>query len=37
MDPRPQGRLPALDGLRFAAAAGVLLFHHGAPLLAGAP
>jgi peptidoglycan/LPS O-acetylase OafA/YrhL len=37
MDPRPDGRLHALDGLRFLAAAGILLFHHGAPLLAGAP
>ena len=37
MDPRPDGRLQALDGLRFLAAAGILLFHHGAPLLTGAP
>jgi peptidoglycan/LPS O-acetylase OafA/YrhL len=37
VDPRPHGRLQALDGLRFVAAVGILLFHRGAPLLAGAP
>jgi peptidoglycan/LPS O-acetylase OafA/YrhL len=30
-------RLAALTGLRFAAALGILLYHHGGPLLAGAP
>lgn len=30
-------RLPALTGLRFAAALGILLFHYGGPLVAGAP
>src|SRR5512138_3534920 len=30
-------RVDALSGLRFAAAAGILLFHAGKPLLAGAP
>lgn len=34
--PRPD-RLPALTGLRFLAALAILLFHHGAPLLAWAP
>ena len=37
MDPRPEGRLAALTGLRFVAALGVLLLHQGRPLLAGAP
>jgi peptidoglycan/LPS O-acetylase OafA/YrhL len=34
---RPEARLPALAGLRFAAALGILLFHHGDQLAAGAP
>jgi len=34
--PRPD-RVPALTGLRFLAALGILLFHYGAPLLAWAP
>ena len=37
MDARRPDRLAALSGLRFAAATGILLFHVGAPLLAGAP
>lgn len=37
MDPRRPDRLAALTGLRFAAALGVLLYHYGEPLLAGAP
>ncbi len=37
MDPRPDGRLPALAGLRFLAAFGILLFHYGEPLAEGAP
>jgi peptidoglycan/LPS O-acetylase OafA/YrhL len=37
VDPRPEARLPALAGLRFGAALAILLFHHGGPLLAGAP
>jgi peptidoglycan/LPS O-acetylase OafA/YrhL len=32
-----QDRLPALTGLRFLAALAILLFHHGAPLVAWAP
>lgn len=36
MQPAPP-RLGALTGLRFAAAFGILLFHYGAPLVAGAP
>jgi peptidoglycan/LPS O-acetylase OafA/YrhL len=34
--PRPD-RVPALTGLRFLAALGILLFHYGAPLVAWAP
>jgi peptidoglycan/LPS O-acetylase OafA/YrhL len=37
VDARPTDRLAALTGLRFAAALAILLFHQGAPLLAGAP
>ncbi len=37
MDARQPDRLAALTGLRFAAASGILLFHHGGPLLASAP
>jgi peptidoglycan/LPS O-acetylase OafA/YrhL len=37
MDAPRNDRLAALTGLRFAAALGILLFHYGAPLLAGAP
>jgi peptidoglycan/LPS O-acetylase OafA/YrhL len=37
VDARPPDRLAALTGLRFAAALAILLFHQGAPLLAGAP
>ena len=37
MHARPEARLPALAGLRFAAALGILLFHHGDRLVAGAP
>ena len=37
VDPRRTDRLAALTGLRFAAALGILLFHQGGPLLAGAP
>ncbi len=37
MHSRPEARLPALAGLRFAAALGILLFHHGRPLVAAAP
>lgn len=37
MDPRREGRLASLTGLRFVAALGVLLFHYGDPLVAGAP
>ncbi len=37
MDARRPDRLAALTGLRFAAALGILLFHHGGPLLAAAP
>jgi peptidoglycan/LPS O-acetylase OafA/YrhL len=37
VDARPTDRLAALTGLRFAAALGILLFHQGAPLVAGAP
>lgn len=37
MHPRPEGRLPALAGLRFCAALALLLFHHAGPLAAGAP
>ncbi len=33
----PPERLPALTGLRFAAALGILLFHYGGPLVAWAP
>jgi peptidoglycan/LPS O-acetylase OafA/YrhL len=33
----PRSRLDALAGLRFCAAAGILLFHYGGPLLAGGP
>ena len=36
MESRGTDRLEALTGLRFAAALGILLFHHGAPLLSGA-
>jgi peptidoglycan/LPS O-acetylase OafA/YrhL len=35
VDSRPTDRLEALTGLRFAAALGILLFHHGGPLLSG--
>lgn len=37
MDDARPARVDALSGLRFAAATGILLFHVGAPLLAGAP
>jgi peptidoglycan/LPS O-acetylase OafA/YrhL len=37
VDHRAPDRLAALTGLRFAAALGILLFHQGAPLVAGAP
>ncbi|MGC3998234.1 MAG: acyltransferase [Anaeromyxobacter sp.] len=37
MGPRDPPRLQALAGLRFVAAAGILLFHFGGPLTAGAP
>ena len=37
MDADRPNRLAALTGLRFAAALGILLFHQGGPLLAGAP
>jgi peptidoglycan/LPS O-acetylase OafA/YrhL len=37
VDPRPEGRLAALAGLRFVAALGILLLHQGRPLLQGAP
>jgi peptidoglycan/LPS O-acetylase OafA/YrhL len=37
VDARPPDRLAALTGLRFVAALAILLFHQGAPLLAGAP
>jgi peptidoglycan/LPS O-acetylase OafA/YrhL len=37
MDAPRTDRLAALTGLRFAAALGILLFHYGAPLVAGAP
>jgi len=36
VDERPD-RIAALSGLRFAAALGILLFHYGAPLVAGLP
>ncbi len=37
MDAPRNDRLAALTGLRFAAALGILLFHYGGPLVAGAP
>jgi peptidoglycan/LPS O-acetylase OafA/YrhL len=37
METRPADRLSSLTGLRFVAALGILLFHYGAPLVAGAP
>jgi peptidoglycan/LPS O-acetylase OafA/YrhL len=37
MDDARPARLGALTGLRFVAAAGILLFHHGGPLVRGAP
>ncbi|HVI95999.1 MAG TPA: acyltransferase [Anaeromyxobacter sp.] len=37
MTASPRERLAALTGLRFAAALGILLYHYGAPLTAGAP
>lgn len=37
MDAPSTERLAPLTGLRFAAALGILLFHYGAPLVAGAP
>jgi peptidoglycan/LPS O-acetylase OafA/YrhL len=37
MDAPRTDRLAALTGLRFAAALGILLFHYGGPLVAGAP
>jgi peptidoglycan/LPS O-acetylase OafA/YrhL len=37
VDTRPEGRLASLTGLRFVAALGILLFHQGRPLFAGAP
>jgi peptidoglycan/LPS O-acetylase OafA/YrhL len=37
VNPRPVGRLPAVAGLRFAAALGILLFHHDDVLVAGLP
>ncbi len=37
MDARRPDRLAALTGLRFAAALGILLYHQGGPVLAGAP
>ncbi len=37
MDTRRSDRLASLTGVRFAAAFGILLFHYGAPLVAGAP
>jgi peptidoglycan/LPS O-acetylase OafA/YrhL len=36
-NPRLEGRLPALAGLRFAAALALVLFHHAGPLAAAAP
>lgn len=37
MQPSPRDRLGSLTGLRFAAALGILLYHHGGPLVAGLP
>jgi peptidoglycan/LPS O-acetylase OafA/YrhL len=37
VDARRPDRLAALTGLRFAAALGILLYHQGGPVLAGAP
>jgi peptidoglycan/LPS O-acetylase OafA/YrhL len=37
VNPRPEGRLPALAGLRFGAALALLLFHHAEPFTAWAP
>jgi peptidoglycan/LPS O-acetylase OafA/YrhL len=37
VDARQPDRLAALTGLRFVAALGILVFHRGGPLLAGAP
>jgi peptidoglycan/LPS O-acetylase OafA/YrhL len=37
VNPRPEGRLPALAGLRFCAAVALLLFHHAGPFADRAP
>jgi peptidoglycan/LPS O-acetylase OafA/YrhL len=37
VQPSPRDRLGSLTGLRFAAALGILLYHHGGPLVAGLP
>jgi peptidoglycan/LPS O-acetylase OafA/YrhL len=37
VEPAQPGRLAPLTGLRFGAALGILFFHYGAPLVAGAP
>lgn len=37
VDTRPEGRLPALAGLRFGAALALLAFHHAGPFAAWAP